>query len=136
MIRALFVGALLVPASVALACPGSASATTTAAHDADPTACARNHALVGAGCAWSTGAMAQRVNAEGRAAAVTAKLVTSSESLSSEVAAPYRAGEFYVIANQVLELADPSTVLSMTGKVLEVDGVKYFLVTGFRVLNS
>lgn len=134
MFRLLVVSALLAPVA-AFACPGSSS-VAQADGPADPTACARNAALVGSGCTWSTSAMAQRVNTEGRAAAVTARLVASKENLASEVAAPYRAGEFYVIANQVIERADPTAVLSMTGKMLEVEGVKYFLVTGFRTPNS
>jgi hypothetical protein len=41
-----------------------------------------------------------------------------------------------VIANQVIEQADASATLAMSGKVLEVDGVKYFLVSSFQKTNS
>jgi hypothetical protein len=137
MLPVLFAAALLAPVS-ALACPGAkpAQVTTASAGNLDPTACAKSAALVGAGCTWSTHAMAVRVNSEGRAAAVTAKLAASSEALASEVAAPYRAGAFYVIANEVIESIDPSSILSLSGKVLEVEGVTYLLVTSVRDLNS
>jgi hypothetical protein len=145
MVRTLPLLALFAP-GLAFACPGAGSdemalfhgeqATVAATADLDPTACARSASLVGAGCTWSTRAMAQRVNTEGRSAGVTAKLTSTADVLSSEVAAPYRAGDLYVIANQVIEQATIGAVLSMSGKVLEVDGVKYFLVTAIQNANS
>lgn len=129
----------------ALACPGAQMASTTAeASDTrlaataavDPTHCAKNAALVGSNCAWSTGAMAQRVQAEGKDTTVTAKLANQSKALESHVAAPFQVGDMYVIANQVIETADPAATLAMSGKMLEVDGVKYFLVTNFQKTNT
>lgn len=76
--------------------------------------------------------MAQRVQAEGKETAVTAKLQKQDKVLASQVAVPYMVGDMYVIANSVIEQADPNATLAMTGKVLEVDGVKYFLVTNFQ----
>jgi hypothetical protein len=127
--------ALAVP-SVALACPGAETAMASTSAANDPTHCAKNAALVGTNCAWSTGAMAQRVQAEGKEATVTARLASQTKKLDSQVAAPYLAGEYYVIANTVIEQADVSAPLALTGKVLEVDGVKYFLVTSFQKANS
>jgi hypothetical protein len=45
-------------------------------------------------------------------------------------------GDMYVIANQVIEKADPAATLAMSGKMLEVDGVKYFLVTNFSKAST
>ncbi|MEQ1570917.1 MAG: hypothetical protein ABMA64_35130 [Myxococcota bacterium] len=140
MFRMLTFAALALPSS-ALACPGAetaslASTATQTVTAADPTHCAKNASLVGTNCSWSTGAMAQRVQAEGRDTAITTRLAAQTAALDSKVAAPYRAGDLYVIANTVIEAANPSDTLSMTGKVLEVDGVKYLLVTSFSKSNS
>jgi hypothetical protein len=140
MLRSLFALALTVP-SAAFACPGAemtadAGHSTTATAAVDPTHCAKNAALVGSSCAWSTGMMAQRVQAEGKDLSLTAKLAPQGQALASSVAAPYQAGGYYVIANEVIEQADPSATLAMTGKVLEVDGIRYFLVTSFAKSNT
>lgn len=126
----------------AFACPGAemagSSPQTTLASAAapDPTHCAKNAALVGGNCSWSTGAMAQRVDAEGKATALTAKLAKQEQKLPSQVAVPFQVGDMYVIANEVIEQADASATLALTGKMLEVDGVKYFLVTSFQKSNT
>jgi hypothetical protein len=139
MIRT-FVVLLMAAPTAAFACPGNdmAAKETTLASTAavDPTHCAKNAALVGSNCSWSTGAMAQRVNTEGKDTSVTAKLAKNDQKLGSKVAAPYQVGDLYVIANTVIETADAAATLAMTGKVLEVDGVKYFLVTSFQKSNT
>lgn len=139
MLRAVLVLMVAAPAA-ALACPGEqmasseetkpALASTNAA--VDPTHCAKSAALVGSNCKWSTGSMAQRVQAEGKETAVTAKLQKQDKALASQVAVPFKVGDMYVIANSVIEQVDPSATLALSGKMLEVDGVKYFLVTGFQ----
>ena len=129
-----FAIALLAPN--ALACPGSetasneAHATTASAAASDPTHCAKDGALIGGCCSYSTNLMAQRVHADGAEATVTASLEKMDDMLASKVAAPWKAGEYRVIANSVMEAVDTTGTLSLTGKALEVDGVKYFLVTG------
>jgi hypothetical protein len=138
----MIVALMLAAPSTALACPGSEMASnapktelaSTAA--VDPTHCAKSAALVGSNCKWSTGQMAQRVQAEGKAIQVTTRLAKQEEALASQVAAPFKAGEMYVIANQVIEQADPSATLALDGMVLEVDGVKYLLVTSFQKSNT
>jgi len=136
MLRSLVLFVLAAP-SAALACPGAEMATAnTSTQAADPTHCAHNAALMGTSCAWSTGAMAQRVQTEGKDLSVTAKLAPQATALASSVAAPYKAGDLFVIANTVIEQADVSASLALTGKVLEVDGVKYFLVTSFQKGNT
>jgi hypothetical protein len=136
--------ALLLAAPTAEACPGktemaSADSRTELAstHAAvDPTHCAKSAALVGSNCKWSTGQMAQRVQAEGKDVQLTTRLAKQEQALASQVAAPFKAGEMYVIANQVIEQADASASLALAGKVLEVDGVTYLLVTSFEKSNS
>jgi hypothetical protein len=139
----LLVAALAVPAATAFACPGKATAanaddsTEDATHaDADATRCAKNADLVGTNCSYSTGMMAQRVNADGQDVSLTAKLERTTENLPSKVAAPYTASDYHVIANEIVDGLDPAKKLNLTGKTLEVDGVKYFLVTGFEPVNS
>lgn len=128
-----FALALLAPS--AHACPGSETASneahpTMASAAVDPTHCAKDGALVGGCCSYSTNLMAQRIHADGADTTVTATLVKTDEMLASKVAAPWKAGEYRVIANAVMENVDTAGTLSLTGKALEVDGVKYFLVTG------
>jgi hypothetical protein len=130
--------ALLAPAS-ALACPGSAKADGAAmasTASADPTHCAQNAELVGSCCSYSTNMMAQRVNEEGAATTLTAQLTRTADLLASKVAAPWTVGDYRVIANSVMEQIDTSRAVSVQGKVLAVDGVKYLLVTSAAPTNS
>ena len=143
MIRTLVSFALLVP-SIALACPGKEMASSTAdkpvlastSANLDPTHCAKSAALVGDNCSYSTNLMAQRVHAEGATTTVTGKLEKTDTVLASQVAAPWAVGGMRVIANEVAESLDASATLAMTGKVLEVDGVKYLLVTNATKSNT
>lgn len=132
MLRTICAFALLGPA-VAFACPGSETADTSAKPmmaNADPTHCAKDSSLVGGCCSYSTNLMAQRIHADGADTTLaSARLERTEEALASKVAAPWKAGDYRVIANAVMEGVDTSGSLSLTGKVLEVDGVKYFLVT-------
>jgi len=136
----LLAAALALPAS-AFACPGkgtTANDSTEAAADADATRCAKKAELVGTACSYSTGMMAQRVQADGEEVSLTSKLEMADGTLPSKVAAPFMAkGGYHVIANEVIELVpDPTKAHAYTGKTLEVDGVKYLLVTGFEPPNS
>jgi hypothetical protein len=141
MIRTLVSFALLVP-SVALACPGKEMAAsnvegaTLASATLDPTHCAKNAALVGENCSYSTNLMAQRVHAEGKDTTLTGKLEKADAVLASQVAAPWSVAGLRVIANEVAASLDATAMLSMTGKVLEVDGVKYLLVTAATRSNT
>ena len=56
--------------------------------------------------------------------------------LASKVAAPWQVGDYRVIANAVMEGADTNGTLAVQGKVLEVDGVKYLLVTNVSKTNT
>ena len=131
---------------VAFSCSGHtdmASATaeakaTPAMTQADATRCAKKASLVGENCSYSTGMMAQRVHAEGKDTSLTSVTLTKQDQmLESHVAAPYQVADMYVIANEVVEqIADPSASMALSGKVLEVDGVKYLLVTSFKKAST
>ena len=156
MKRALTVGFLVLAPSMAFACGGAktASAANTdeatyasAAHttdaDVDPTHCAKQSGLVGANCSYSTGMMAQRVLEEGQPYTFTGSLAQASNDLDSKVAAPFAIGPqdgIHVVANAVLEdLIDHNQAksrLEMTGRLLKVDGVQYFVATAFEAINS
>ncbi len=125
---------------VALACGGKSQMASAddeakvelAAVSADATKCAKKAELVGTNCKYSTGMMAQRVHADGKDTTLTAALEKNEAELESHVAAPFKVSDMYVIANEVVDtIEDPASNLALKGKVLEVDGVKYFLVTGF-----
>ena len=132
--------AVALSSHAAWACPGKEStaatettdAEATSVADAEATKCARKADLVGSNCSYSTGMMAQRVHADGRDVTLTAELAKSATKLESHVAAPFVAnGEFHVIANEVLDSVDPAKKLTVRGKSLEVDGIKYLLITSF-----
>ncbi len=149
MKRALTVGILALAPSLAFACGGTktAAADATEAHtahaDIDPTHCAKKDGLVGANCSYSTGMMAQRVLEEGQPYTFTGSLAQAKNDLDSKVAAPFAIGPdaaINVVANAVLEdlieHEQAKTRLEMTGRLLEVDGVQYFVATAFEAINS
>ena len=88
-----------------------------------------------------TGMMARRVLEEGQDWSWTGSLVSSPNNLTSQVAAPYQAqGTSWVIATELVEAlkADEATAsrLALVGKLLEVDGVRYVVLTSYKVVNS
>jgi hypothetical protein len=132
---------------IAAACDGNkeqmasntAADTTAAPAAADPAHCAKNADLVGSNCSFSTGMMAQRVLDEGAAYTFTGTLGAAATQLASHVAAPWSIGPeggVRVIANEVVEQLAASGRVSLEGRILEVDGVRYFVATKARVLNS
>lgn len=140
--------ALLAP-GLAFACPGktadasASDATHAHAHqsaaDLDASACAKKADLVGSACSYSTGIMASRVLEQGKAFTYTGTLQASEAKLDSQVAAPYTIGpnKIHVIANEVVEaVADPSARMSWSGKMLEVDGVTYFVLTTYEKASA
>lgn len=134
--------------AAAFACGGEKTAANSSAEDADsdahanPTACAKKADLVGANCSYSTGMMAQRVIAEGAPYTFAGRLAAAPNELDSHVAAPFVVGpeKIAVVANEVLEQITAADLqaqrLNLQGRVLEVDGVKYFVLTGFEKLVS
>lgn len=157
MVRILVAASLLGAPTLALACGGAktllAAATSEAAASGevaaiaavsvDPTHCAKNAELVGSNCSYSTGMMAQRVLEEGKPYTFTGKLAPSSNELRSRVAAPYVIGpesEVNVVANEVVESLVASGAgairITVTGRLLEVDGIQYFVATEYEQANS
>jgi len=153
MTRILLVAALAMP-TASWACGGKNKATATAdaevqateqvaAAAIDPTHCAKKGSLVGANCSYATGMMAQRVLEEGKPYTYTGSLAQAGNALESRVAAPYTVGpdaEINVVANEVIEsLVDAGNGdkrVEISGKLLEVDGITYFVATAFEDINS
>jgi hypothetical protein len=149
MIKSLFLGVGLMLPAAALACPGKActdcgsdvahASVEAATATKDPAACAKKADLVGSNCSYSTGMMAQRVLAEGATYTFAGSLRGSTNQLASHVASPYVVGAadapIHVIANEVVESLTSdgldSSRLSIEGKLLEVDGIKYLVVTEY-----
>lgn len=140
MALAIAIGALLY-ASAAQACDGKTAAGSPCAPQlaskADPSQSASRAELVGPeNCAWTTTMMAQRVLDQGAPWTYVGRLAPSAVVLPSKVAVPYTVGPdagIFVIANEVLDSlvrsgATPSRV-QITGKVLEVEGISYFVPT-------
>lgn len=145
MLRIAVLSAALVGPSLALACGGDKAgqhAKVEATAPVNPAACAKKAELVGANCSYSTGMMAQRVVAEGAPFTYAGRLAQAEGELASHVAAPFVVGpeKISVVANEVLEQLTTAGVvasrLQLEGKLLEVDGVKYFVLTGFQALNA
>ncbi len=152
MIRVVALSAALVLPSFAFACGGSKDTTTADADKAktetvqvaalDAAACAKNAELVGENCSYSTGMMAQRVIAEGASWSYTGTLNAADNKLTSHVAAPFTVGPeaVHVVANEVLDNIKNAGLeagrISLEGKLLEVNGVKYFVLLGYKALNA
>lgn len=140
---ALFAAAVFVP-SVALACPGHLDGKHMADADAaaNPAACAKKAEIVGGACGYTTGMMAQRVLMEGATWTFTGRLTKFDGTSPANVAAPYTVGPdaVYVIGNEVVEELVASGAqtgrVALEGRRLDVDGVKYFVITGFAAGNS
>lgn len=124
-------------------CPPTPAPT---AERANPALCARQAELVGPeSCAWTTTMMAQRVLEQGVPWTYVGRLTAAEGTLPSKVAAPYTVGPdatIHVIANEVLDAlvrdgAAPARVgpshdndrVELSGKVLEVEGITYFVAT-------
>lgn len=133
------------------ACPGkdpatcaqhaaTATAEGQARNAGNPAHCARRADLVGPGaCSWTTEMVAQRVLEEGTPWSYVGRLVRSEEVLASKVAAPYTIGpdaRIHVVANEILENVDATGRLELAGRLLDVDGTTYFVVTSAEPGNS
>ncbi len=144
MLRIAVLSATLVLPAAAFACGGDKAQghAKVEAAAVNPAACAKKAELVGSNCSYSTGMMAQRVVAEGAPFTFAGKLAASEAELASHVAAPFVVGpeKIAVVANEVLEQLTTAGVvasrLQLEGKLLEVDGVKYFVLTGYSALNA
>lgn len=155
MVKVLVLGIGLIAPGLALACGGSKDCGSCAHHAdtekaagektaaaSDPTACAKKAELVGGACSYTTGMMAQRVLNDGTPWSYTGSLAKTTTDLESQVAAPFTVGpeKVNVVANEVLESLTTAGAhagrVGLEGKLLEVDGVKYFVLTSFSALTS
>jgi len=122
----------------------SAAPAVTAAASMDVTAAshsARAGELIGSNCSYTTGMMARRVLEEGQDWSYVGTLAPTGNNLGSMVAVPYTAPDgVNVIANELVELMSADgylrSRLSLTGKLLEVDGVRYVVLVSFKVINA
>ena len=85
--------------------------------------------------------MAQRVMAEGSHYSYAGTMVNAENTLRSKVAAPFGIGpdgEVKVVANEVVDALTESDAhqgrVSLEGRLLEVDGITYFVLIDFRQL--
>lgn len=137
--------------SAAFACGGNKGTMTakadveakaeTAHADMDPTACAKKASLVGSSCSYTTGMMAQRIVAEGSDETFAGTLNSFTEKLESHVAVPFTMGkDIHVVANEVIEQLTEQGLtaakVSLEGKMLEIDGVKYFVAVRYVSLSA
>jgi hypothetical protein len=122
--------------------PSAAPAAETGTVDAaDASHCARAAELLGKNCSYSTGTMARRVLEEGTDWTYSGALVAAPNNLATMVAAPFTVADgVHVIANELVEVLSQGghadDRLSVAGKLLEVDGVRYVVLTSYRVINS
>jgi hypothetical protein len=114
------------------------------AHRADPAAvthCARSADLVGANCTFATGTMARRVVEEGADWRGIRMLSRTANDLPAQVAAPVRTGDgILLIATTLVEQlvagGDLAGTLRLEGRLLEVDGVRYLVLTAFQRVDT
>jgi len=110
----------------------------------DPAQGARHAKLMGAGnCSWSTSMMASRALSEGVPYTYVGHLEASDNELPSRVATPYTVGPdqaIHVVANEVLGLMERREVvdarLDLRGRLIEVDGVRYLVITHFTAVGA
>ena len=127
---------------VALACGGDCPMDKAKTAAANPAACAKHAELVGGNCSYSTGMMAQRVLSEGHEFSFTGHMVAAENQLDSHVAAPYQLGptRYNVVANEVVEQLKARGLeagrVSLRGKLLDVDGVPYLVLTSYEKADS
>ncbi len=142
---ALLLAGLSLPA-LAVACPGSKPEMASADNDkpaaqlanVNASDCAKKAEFIGGNCSYSTNMMAQKVMEQGAAFSYTGSMDKSDNKLDSHVAAPFVIkGDIHVIANAVLDtLGAVDGRMAMNGKMLEVDGTKYFLLVDASPSNS
>jgi hypothetical protein len=145
--------AILAAPTPALACPGHMDGAKAEAPcpdrahcpdqmaSSDPAACAHKADLVHDACSYTTGMMAQRVLSDGHPWTFTGTLTKFDGALDSHVAAAFTVGpdNVYVVANEVLESLTESGQLgrvALEGRILDVDGVKNFVLTSYAAGNS
>ena len=104
----------------------------------DPTSPARSGAMLGSACSYRTATIARRVMAQGADYAYVGSLQSNTEA-QGEVACPFRVGgqlKTCVVASELVEHLAGETVeseaLSLEGRILEIDGVRYVVLTAYQ----
>ncbi|MFZ5482480.1 MAG: hypothetical protein ACOZNI_37300 [Myxococcota bacterium] len=142
MVQALSLVVTLV--SEASACPNeelAARSTQAASVDAGAAShSAKSAALIGSNCSYTTGMIARRVVDEGQDWSWRGVLADAKGDLTSQVAAPFVANGARIVANELVELivdgGHGHARLAFVGKSLDIDGVRYVVITSFEVLSS
>lgn len=100
-------------------------------------------ALLGSSCSYSTGQLARRVLADGEHWQAQGRLAAHQPVEQGRVAAPMvlaEDGGLHVLATRVLQrLVDLDATghrLALAGRTLDVDGTRYVVLTGFRVVEE
>lgn len=103
---------------------------------------ARPGKLVGTSCLYSTGLMAKKVLDGGTRWTYEGALAEVASPSDTGVSSPYTAanGSYNLVATELLELLVScgygSGPLALEGRSLEVDGVRYVVLTSFRIPQS
>ena len=145
MLRTMLLGLLCTGVVVASPMPDSGATELSSSNKSsapDPAVCAQETRLLGSSCARTTGQVAKQVLKEGRPMVFTGRLVPTENALETNVAAPYSVGPnaVNVVANEVLEELVRFELLdyrvALEGRILDVDGVQYFVLTDFQQSSS
>jgi len=140
----MFLGLLVSTLAPAFACPyaGTGDGPSSASVDeASATRCATSIRLVGASCSSSTSLMARRGVGGGAPWTGKGSLSFPTDLLESGVSAPVGfqpEPSVRVVANELVQVLMDSghacERLSLTGRWLDVDGVRYVVITSFEVI--
>ncbi len=127
-------GAAAAPVAVEPAAD-AASLPDNAAHSA------RSKELLGANCSFTTGMTARRVLEEGAPFSWVGPVTPTDNALPSRVAAPYRVEDgVLLVATAVLEAMVQEGLagakLRLEGRSLELDGVRYVVLTAFARVDT
>ncbi len=127
----------LLTATHAHAGPREASGTVDLASASH---CARAGELIGGNCSYTTGMTARRVVEEGAEWAFVGGLTPCTNDLESLVAVPFTANGHHIIANELVELLAAEGLTGakfvLAGRLLEIDGVRYVVLTSYKVINT
>ena len=143
MKRLIFVIGLILP-MLSFAEPPKDKAAVEKTSDFKPkaTACAKKASLMGAACSYTTGMMAQRVEAEGKDYSYKGLLEDQPKAEVKGVAVPFTLGpnkSIHVIANEFVEeltvAGFDDNELELNGKVLDIQGTRFFLLERYRDLS-
>ena len=128
-------------ASTALANPPGEE-DLTQVRQPQATATATRSSLLGDGCSYTTGIMAERVQAEGKIYSYSGPMIRQATNTLKGVAVPFAIGadkSTLVIANEFVEklIVDghETQKLELKGKVLEVQGTRFFLLERYDDLS-